>query len=114
MSMSRALRPVLLPLLLACAPARADRIDELATAITRDPSFKVRVQAALALGRTSDPRAVLPLIAALKDENETVRGMAVNSLALLGDERALEPLLAARKDKSPLVRDNVDKALPAF
>ena len=64
------------------------------------------MQAALALGRSSDPRAVPPLIAALKDDNETVRGMAVNSLALLGDERALEPLLAMRKDNSPYVAEH--------
>src|SRR5207302_2123704 len=60
-------------------PARADKIDDLTRALMQDPSYKVRVQAALVLGKLNDRRAVPALMQALKDENESVRGVAATS-----------------------------------
>ena len=96
------------------APAHADRVDDLGGALASDPSFKVRVQAALTLGRIADVRGVPALIAALRDPSDLVRGMAVQSLALIGDMRGLGPVRALRNDPSPYVRDNVEKVLPAW
>ena len=57
------------------------------------------------------PRAVEPLIAALKDENEYVRQAAAEVLGKIGDARAVEPLIAALKDESFSVRAAAARAL---
>src|SRR6516162_8935072 len=98
----------------AARPARADKVEELTHALVNDPSYKVRVQAALELGRLGDYRAVPPLLRALHDSDETVRGMVVQALAALGDARALEPLRDALDDPSASVRSQAEKVLPAF
>ncbi|NIO20797.1 MAG: hypothetical protein GTN76_08680 [Candidatus Aenigmarchaeota archaeon] len=51
-----------------------------------------------------DPRAVEPLIAALKDENSFVRFSVVEALGLIKDPRTVEPLIAALKDEHSFVR----------
>jgi HEAT repeats len=98
-------------LLLATSPARADKVDELTQALLTDPSFKVKVQAALVLGKLNDKRAVPALVTALRDSNDTVRGMAALSLGKLGDPRAVGPLREHENDGSEFVRSNVTKAL---
>jgi len=101
---------VLLALLLG-QTARADKIDELARALVQDPSYKVRVQAALVLGKLADRRAVPALIQALSDENESVRGVAATSLGRIGDKAAANALLSATNDSSEFVRTQAKKAL---
>jgi hypothetical protein len=107
-------RAVPLALLLVAAPARADKVDDLNQALLTDPSYKVKVQAALVLGKLNDKRAVPALLEALRDENESVRGTAALSLGKLGDSRALDGLQKLKTDASPFVRGNVDKALAAL
>ena len=51
-----------------------------------------------------DPRAVEPLIVALKDPDSEVRGAAIEGLAALKDHRAIEPLIAASQDADPSIR----------
>ena len=58
----------ILVIVLLAAPARADKVDDLARTLASDPSYKVRVQAALVLGKLGDKRAVAHLIKALKDQ----------------------------------------------
>ena len=54
--------------------ARAsDRLTELSTKLRTDKDFRVRTQAALALGVSQSDRAVPPLCSGLEDENHTVR-----------------------------------------
>lgn len=101
-------------LFLVGAAAAGDKVDDLSAALATDPSFKVRVQAALVLGRLGDRRGVPALIGALHDDNEAVRGMAVQALALIGDERALAALRDARRDPSPGVRNRAAQVLPAL
>jgi hypothetical protein len=92
--------------------ARADKIDELTRALMQDPSYKVRVQAALVLGKLNDRRAVPALMQALRDENESVRGVAATSLGRLGDRQAAGALqVAATSDSSEFVRGQARKAL---
>src|SRR4051812_47689395 len=99
-------------LLLAAAPASADRIDDLTHALMQDSSYKVRVQAALVLGKLNDKRAVPALIQALHDENETVRGVAATSLGRIGDKSAANALMvASSSDASEFVRSQAKKAL---
>jgi hypothetical protein len=99
-------------LLLAAAPASADKIDDLTRALMQDPAYKVRVQAALVLGKLNDRRAVPALIQALHDENETVRGVAATSLGRIGDRSSSNALMvASTSDASEFVRSQAKKAL---
>ena len=99
-------------LLLAAVPASADKIDDLTRTLMQDPSYKVRVQAALVLGKLADKRAVPALIQALRDENETVRGVAATSLGRIGDKSSANALMtSASSDSSEFVRSQAKKAL---
>jgi HEAT repeat protein len=92
--------------------AAADKIDDLARALTQDPSYKVRVQAALVLGKLGDKRAVQSLVFALRnDTEESVRGVAATSLGKLADKSAANALLSATNDPSEFVRTQARKAL---
>lgn len=104
-------RCVLALTLLLALPAHADKIDDLTRSLMQDPSYKVRVQAALVLGKLADRRAVPALIQALRDENESVRGVAATSLGRIGDRAAANALLAATNDPSEFVRSQAKKAL---
>jgi len=96
---------------LCATPARADKVDDLARTLASDPSYKVRVQAALVLGKLGDKRAVPALIKALKDSNATVRTVSCGALGKLGDSSAVEPLKEAAKDGESMVRQAAEKAL---
>ncbi|MDB4969151.1 MAG: lyase domain protein repeat-containing protein [Myxococcales bacterium] len=97
---------------LASAPARAERVDDLCRSLTTDPSWRVRLQAAVVLGKLRDARSVPSLLRALGDENETVRGLSAQVLGDLGDAQAISALQRARKsDSSSFVRDKAQAAL---
>lgn len=68
----------------------------------KDSDEYIRKRAPLALGRIGDSRAVEPLIAALKDENNEVRFSAAIALGDIKDPRAIEPLIAILKGE-PLI-----------
>lgn len=91
--------------------ARADKIEDLCRSLTQDPSYKVRVQAALVLGKLADKRAIDSLKVALRDENESVRGVAATSLAKLNDRSVISALQEATRDPSEFVRQQAQKAL---
>jgi len=75
----------------------------------KDP--EVRKNAAKALGKIKDPRAVEPLIATLKDKDSDVRWHAARALEKIQDPRAVEPLIATLKDKDSEVRWHAAEAL---
>jgi hypothetical protein len=103
---------VVVLLLLTAGRAFADKTDDLTRALMQDSSYKVRVQAALILGKLNDRRAVPALIQALHDENETVRGVAATSLGRIGDKSAANALMvASSSDSSEFVRSQAKKAL---
>lgn len=102
----------LVVLLIFVSPARADRVDELCRSLTSDPSWRVRLQAAVVLGKLRDGRSVPSLLRALNDENETVRGLSAQVLGDLGDASAIAALENLKKrDASPFVRDKATAAL---
>ena len=111
-------RVCLFALLLAAASARGAsdvKVDELCRAVIEDGNYKVRVQAALVLGKLGDPRAVRPLIKALGDSNKTVRGIAASALGQLGDAAAVEPMRdLLRHESDPFVRGQAEKAIGAL
>ena len=67
------------------------------------------IQAAGALGRTGDPRAVKPLILALEEREEAVSKAAARALPQIGAS-AVDPLIATVKQKK-WVRDDAADAL---
>jgi len=96
----------------AARAADSAKIDELGKAVVEDGNYKVRVQAALVLGKLADPRAVAPLVKALGDVNKTVRAMAAQALGQIGDASAADPLRALlTKESDPFVRTQIEKAL---
>ncbi|MBE9223761.1 HEAT repeat domain-containing protein [Cyanobacterium stanieri LEGE 03274] len=60
--------------------------------IAPDGGFPLRRNAAKALGKLGDERAVMPLIQCLHCEDYYVRESAAQSLEMLGDVRAIAPL----------------------
>lgn len=77
------LRVSLCLLLSTSLGAAADRVTELASKLKTDKDFRVRTQAALALGVSQTDRAVPPLCAGLGDENHTVRAASAAALGKL-------------------------------
>ncbi|HXU03632.1 MAG TPA: HEAT repeat domain-containing protein [Polyangia bacterium] len=115
-----AARRILFALLLAAASARAAgsdvKVEDLCRVVVDDSSnYKMRVQAALVLGKLGDARAVQPLIKALSDQNKTVRGIAASALGQLGDASAVDPLRALlRRDSDSFVHGQAEKAIAAL
>ena len=88
------------------------KVEDLCKAVVEDPNYKVRVQAALVLGKLGDPTAVPSLIKALADQNSTVRGIAASALGQLGDGSASEPLRdLIKRENEGFVRSQAAKAL---
>jgi hypothetical protein len=105
-------RSVVVVLILACAAvARADKVDDLSRAVLSDPSWRVRVQAVVVLGKLKDLRAVPALRGALHDGNDTVRALAAEVLGDLHAADAVPGLEALANDKSALVRSKAQAAL---
>jgi hypothetical protein len=92
--------------------APSTRVAEICRTLTDDANYKVRVQAALVLGRLGDAGAVVCLTRALGDQNKTVRAMSAQALGQVGDATALEALRSlAKRDPDPFVRAQTEKAL---
>jgi HEAT repeat protein len=64
------------------------------------------------LGSIRDARAVKPLIAALKDGDETIRESAARALGAIKDPQALDPLVAVLEDAA--VRQTAASSLGAL
>jgi HEAT repeat protein len=77
-----------------------------------DEYYGVCMAAAEALGRIGDPRAVEPLIVALKNGGwYMIRKAAAEALGRIGDPRAVEPLIPVLKDEYFKVREAATEAL---
>jgi HEAT repeats len=91
------------------------KVDDLCKAVLEDSNYKVRVQAALVLGKLGDHKAVPFLIKALADQNKTVRGIAAQALGQLGDGHASDPLRdLMKRETDPFVRGQAEKAVAAL
>lgn len=73
--------------------------------------FRVRVQAAFALGNTRDASVRPALERALSDQNPAVRAAAATSLGRLGSPRSMSALQRARRDSSAAVRRAAEGAI---
>ena len=99
--------------------ARADRdayVQRLIDALSRDDAFKVRLQAAVLLGRSNDERAAPALISALAgDAHYTLRAAAATALANLNDKRGITHIVkACGVDHEQFVREEAARALQKF
>lgn len=94
------------------AAAPRAKVEELCKALLEDSNYKVRVQAAIVLGKLADPSAVDSLIKALNDTDKTVRGIAAQALGRIGDASAADPLRALiGRDPDSFVKGQAEKAL---
>jgi hypothetical protein len=98
-------------LVAGAARAHGDKVGDLSHALTSDPDFKVRLTAAVVLGKLRDPRSEPALIQGLADSNETVRGMSAAALGNIGDAAAIPPLERVATDRSDFVRARAVEAL---
>jgi hypothetical protein len=89
-----ALLATVFTVLVAVRVGWAGKVEDLSKALLADPSFKVRVQAALLLGKLGDKTGTNALIKALDDEDKSVRAMAAQSLGKLGGASAAPALKA--------------------
>lgn len=106
----RALRLALLALLLPVPAAAAD-VEALARKLAEAEDFRVRAQAALALGASKDSAAVKPLCGGLSDSSSAVRAAAAAGLGKLrkGGADCLKKRLKVETVKS--VKTTIRKAL---
>lgn len=116
--MSR-LRAALVAIGLVCATAGnaqadADRVRFLADKLRSD-DFRVRTNAALALGAENDDLAVDPLCGALSDSSEVVRQAAAVAMKRLNRSRALGCLKARQgRETNDGVRVQITRAIEAI
>jgi hypothetical protein len=89
-------------------------LDELIDQLKNSADFRLRVSAALQLGKSLTGEAEAPLEAALDDANASVRAAAAAALKNLGDQSALSALKGHRSDKSEAVRGQVALALKSL
>ena len=102
---------VVLLALLTAGTAFAGKIDDLVKQLGSD-DFRVRTQAALALGATYDNAAVKPLCGKTGDANQTVKLAVIAALGKLGKDDGTTCLKAARKKETDgTVNAAIDKAI---
>jgi HEAT repeat protein len=95
------------------APARAEvpQIEDVEESLVRDPSYKVRVDAALILAKLRQQRSLPALIAGTKDGHPAVRAASVRALGLTGGPGAREAVVPALHDPTHTVRHMAREAL---
>ena len=89
-------------------------LDELVEQLKSASDFRLRVSAALQLGKSLTGDAAAPLEAALDDSNASVRAAAAAALKNLGDQAAVPALKAHRSDESEAVRAQVAAAIKSL
>jgi len=109
--------------LAVASTARADKVEDLIDQLRGDPDYKVRLSAALALGKLADRRAVSAFVDGLSDPDKSVRLVAAGALGKIvdkgvpeADRARVQGALAevARGDGEPSVRAQAEKSLAAL
>ena len=100
----------------SASSAQADaRTDFLVRMLSTSAQFRVRAQAALALGQQTPDRSIVgALVSALRDEHPAVRAASASALERLKDPTAIAGLKAAQSDGDSSVRTAVRNALAAL
>jgi HEAT repeat protein len=93
-------------------PSRAHSVDSLKKDLTSAVDYRVRMSAALALGKSKDASSVGALVSALGDQHVAVRASAAAALGSLGQASALAPLESAKERESEAaVRREIEAAI---
>jgi hypothetical protein len=115
MTLLERLWPVLAVVCLLARPALAGKVEDLSRMLLDDSSYKVRLQAALLLGKVGDRAAGPALIKALGDDNRLVRGMAAQALGRVGAGEGAGPLKGLLEhERDGFVRREAEKALASL
>jgi hypothetical protein len=91
-----------------------NQLDYLVGQLHDSSDFRVRTQAALALGNTNLPGASRPLCGALEDPNDSVRSAAAAALGRLGRSEGLVCLKSHAADRNPAVRSVLARAIESL
>jgi hypothetical protein len=104
--------PSLLLLVSSGLAQASGKTDELIRQLKESDDFRVRTQAALALGVSKEAVAVSPLCGALGDNHEAVRGASAAALGKLKNPEGL-PCLKSHRDKesNATVKTQIDKSI---
>jgi HEAT repeat protein/energy-coupling factor transporter ATP-binding protein EcfA2 len=86
-------------------------VQALIKLLREDKGNQGAANAAIALGRIGDKRAVEPLLEVLQNSFNYLRAHVAEGLGLLGDKRATMPLIAVLQDEDDIVRMYVVEAL---
>ena len=78
-----------------------DEVDRLLGEL-KDDRRDVRSRAAYELGKHHDPRVLMPLVAALRDNDKFVRSWAAGALGKMGPE-AIDPIVAVLEASEPAI-----------
>jgi hypothetical protein len=105
---------VTLALCFSVAQAGAQPTSELIQKLDDGADFRVRVQAALELGKTHGSAARVALEEALDDENAAVRAAAAAALKVMRDPAALPALQRHADDASAAVRAQIKSSMDAL
>ncbi len=107
--------------LLCLRTAGADTVESGVRQLARNNAYKVRLAAALSLSKSKEPRAVIALAGALRnDEEATIRRVSVLALEKMIDARTAEDAKelglgalenAAQNDGDTKVRENATRVL---
>lgn len=113
----RAALGLLLATIILCRPVEAWAGEDTATAIrelSSNQDFRVRTQAALALGASGDASAVQPLCRALEDTKSAVRAAAAAALGKLGKGGRECLTQRASREGADSVKGAITRALQAI
>jgi hypothetical protein len=103
---------LVLVLIASSSVSTAQEFSTLKRDLASGSDFRLRVGAALALGRTHARAALDPLVAALDDPNPAVRVAAAAALGALGQRDAADALrMHIGRETSPAVRAQLENAL---
>ena len=103
----------LISIVASSAPALAaeGRVPFLIDQLKNATDFRLRTQAALALGASDDPAAVSPLCGGLDDGSESVRSASAAALGRLKNPSGLGCLRRHASDSSASVRSVIDRSV---
>jgi hypothetical protein len=92
-------------------PTHAQDRSALTRQLSSASDFRVRVQAAFALGNLRDESSIPALSRALGDSNPAVRAAAATAIGRIGSTRGLPALQRAQRDSSAAVRLQVERSI---
>ena len=91
------------------------RTSYLSDQLKSNDDYRVRTQAALALGASGDDAAVKPLCEALADSNVSVKVAAAAALGKLGKPAGLPCLQSAgKRESAPSVKSQIEKSVASL